>query len=228
MPIVSTKKIFFIKGSSCGYIAQRLHCNSKVYHHNFVYPVGVQQFLLVEVSHNVLYISTMYIERDLNIIKENARKREKQNWRFRSYLKGYDDPDEIDRIVHELNELVSAQIDCTECANCCIVLRTDMTLEEIDSAAEYLNFDKEEFIKNETSPVESDDEGKLSLKEIPCKFLEDKKCTIYPVRPEECRGYPYLHKDGFIFRLFGVIDNYEMCPIVYNVYEMLKRRLRFR
>jgi hypothetical protein len=33
-----------------------------------------------------------------------------------------------------------------------------------------------------------------------------------------------LNKDEFVFRLMGVIGNYEICPIVFNVYEMLKRR----
>ena len=62
----------------------------------------------------------------------------------------------------------------------------------------------------------------------PCQFLEDKKCTIYSIRPEECRSYSYLLKDDFISRLFGAISNYELCPIVYNVYELLKRRFNFK
>jgi len=69
-------------------------------------------------SSRVNWIKAMNIEKDLNVLERNAKIREDQNWRFRSYLKGSDDPDEIDRIVHELNDKVTSEIDCTECANC--------------------------------------------------------------------------------------------------------------
>jgi len=44
-------------------------------------------------------------------------------WRFRSFLKGYDaEVEKIDATVHEIYREVSAQIDCTACANCCRVV----------------------------------------------------------------------------------------------------------
>ena len=32
-------------------------------------------------------------------------------------------------------------------------------------------------------------------------------------------------EEEFVFRLIGVIENYEVCPIVFNVYEQLKDEL---
>ena len=59
-----------------------------------------------------------------------------------------------------------------------------------------------------------------------CKNLDCNKCTIYQERPEECRQYPYLHRDNFINRSSEIIQNYEICPIVFNVVEQLKVELR--
>ncbi|MFO8019271.1 MAG: hypothetical protein R6U96_11590 [Promethearchaeia archaeon] len=63
------------------------------------------------------------------------------------------------------------------------------------------------------------------FKERPCPFLKDNRCQIHEVCPKECRAYPYLHKSGFTCRLLGVVENYSICPIVFNVYEALKREL---
>jgi Fe-S-cluster containining protein len=65
----------------------------------------------------------------------------------------------------------------------------------------------------------------MILKGKPCKFLRNKKCTIYSSRPFDCRSYPHLHKKDFTFRLFAVLNNYSVCPIVFNVYEELKVRM---
>ena len=65
----------------------------------------------------------MRLETDVKKMAEMARERFDENWRFRSFLKGYDaEVEEIDATVHELYREVSAQIDCTACANCCRVV----------------------------------------------------------------------------------------------------------
>ena len=169
----------------------------------------------------------MEIELDLNIIKRNSKIREEENFEFRSFLKGQD-PDKIDKIVHQLYEEVLEHIDCTKCANCCIELETCFTKKELNSLTKNLNIDKKEFIKQSTRPDEFQDKDKYYLNSTPCQFLTDKKCTVYELRPEECNSYPYLHKDNFNSRLLGVIENYEICPIVYNVYELLKQEMNYK
>jgi Fe-S-cluster containining protein len=173
--------------------------------------------------------TVMHIETDLDTIKRNAGLREDQNYRFRTYLKGQDG-DRLDKQVHELYDLVVKQIDCTQCANCCIVLDTSFKMDEIDRLAGAGIIEKESFIAESTVPVEEVDEEEeqeiFLLKDRPCQFLKDKKCTIFPLRPDLCKDYPYLHKDEIVHRLFGVISNYEICPIVYNVFELLKERYR--
>lgn len=36
-----------------------------------------------------------------------------------------------------------------------------------------------------------------------------------------------MYKEDFVFRLYGVLDNYAICPIVFNVYERLKDELQY-
>lgn len=169
----------------------------------------------------------MKIETDLNIIKQNSEIREEENFEFRSFLKGQDSV-KIDRIVHDLYKKVLNHIDCTKCANCCIELETCFQTKEIDRLTKHLNIDKKKFIKQSIKPDQFGDQNKFYLNSKPCQFLTDKKCTIYELRPEECSSYPNLHKDDFNARLIGVIENYEICPIVYNVYELLKQEMNFK
>ena len=167
------------------------------------------------------------IETDLAKIKKVSKLKEEENFKFRSFLK-WQEPDEIDALVHKLYEDVLEHIDCTECANCCIELETCFNRNELVKLTEHLDIDADEFIKTSTKSDALGDNEQFILKSTPCQFLKDKKCTIYEVRPEECNSYPYLHKEDFISRLLGVIQNYEICPIVYNVYEHLKIRLNFK
>jgi len=168
------------------------------------------------------------IETDLNKIQELAKKKEKENWRFRTFLKGFCplSSEEIDRVVHRVNREVSSLIDCTKCGNCCRKIRVVLNHSDIKRFAKGLNISVTQF--KEQYLVESDEKGKFWFKTEPCPFLINNKCSQYPLRPASCRSYPHLHKKGFVFRLINVIENYAICPIVFNVYERLKSKLWHR
>ena len=71
-------------------------------------------------QHLNAFKTIMKLETDLNKIKKLSEKNDEENWNFRSFLKGYDATiEKIDAIVHELNQRISSEIDCTICANCC-------------------------------------------------------------------------------------------------------------
>ena len=76
--------------------------------------------------------------------------------------------------------------------------------------------------------IEESQGGQLIINTIPCHFLADNKCTIYENRFTECRDFPHLHKDGFTARYFNTIMYYHMCPIIFNVVEVLKEELGFK
>lgn len=164
----------------------------------------------------------MKIELDLRLIEKLAVAREDENWAFRNFLKRLDmDSAELDAMVHRINDEVSAQIDCTECANCCKVVKPILDEADVARFAAGLNQPIPEFteiylVLDENSP------GKQTFNRQPCPFLKNDQCSNYEHRPNDCASFPHLHLANFRSRLYGVLDNYEICPIVFNVFERLK------
>lgn len=167
----------------------------------------------------------MKIETDLERIALLGEERDDENWDFRAFLKQLDiDQRELDAIVHRINDEVSAQIDCTTCGNCCKQIKPVLDMPDVSEFASGLNIPVSKIQVNYLEP-DPERPSHFYFNALPCPFLKDNRCTNYDYRPQDCRSYPHLHKDGFLFRLMGVIGNYSICPIVFNVYERLKEEL---
>jgi Fe-S-cluster containining protein len=163
---------------------------------------------------------------DPSDVERLAEERSDENWGFRTFLKGLDWPDRrLDAVVHEISADVTARIDCTACANCCKVLGCALVDGEIERLARLLQIDKVEFGERY---VTVDGNGNKAINAQPCPLLAGNLCSVYEDRPEDCQGYPHLHKPGFRRRLFGVMQNASVCPIVYNTLERLKDCLGWR
>jgi len=163
------------------------------------------------------------LETNLLKIKRLADIREDENYRFRAFLKGKDF-DKIDKIVHRLHDEITRQMDCSLCGNCCKQLKAKLEQAEIAVLAHLENITPEIYQDNYCEI----DGYKIFLKDMPCRYLEGKKCSIYENRPNECRQFPYTRKERFTSRLFGMLNSYELCPIVFNLMERLKDETRFR
>ena len=85
------------------------------------------------------------------------------------------------------------RFECTGCGQCCTGSPgyVWVTEEEVLTMAEHLQLSLEEFAEKYLRQVGE----KLSLKELlpsyDCVFFKDKKCTIYTIRPTQCRTYPF-------------------------------------
>ena len=156
---------------------------------------------------------------DLNIINYKSNRNERQNLEFRNFLKK-SDSSKIARIVDQLQQSISKKIDCKECGNCCTALKPNLTEKDISRLAKIEDIPTEEFknVFTAKSPFNSE----TYLKGQPCKYLKNKKCTIYTKRPRDCRDYPFLDKPNFTSRPHNILRNYSVCPIVFNVVERLK------
>lgn len=161
---------------------------------------------------------------DLKKIRRLSEQNDSENWDFRAFLKVSDmDIEEMDAIVHEVYQEISAAIDCTKCANCCRIVQPLLDREDIKKCSKGLGIPGSQFKKKYLKPDREED--RFVFKETPCPFLENSLCRIYPHRPNDCRSFPHLHKKEFVFRLWGVVENCSICPIVFNVYEQLKDEL---
>ena len=151
----------------------------------------------------------MTFETNLKSIVKIAKQKTGENAAFKDYLKEQD-AEKIDIIVHRLNDNITPQIDCLKCGNCCANLRPTATREDL-----------RKFVKEE-------DIDKLMYAEsMVCKNLKDKKCTAYNDRPKECKSYPYMDSSNFINRIPATLYNYAICPIVFNIFESLKKELNW-
>ena len=121
-------------------------------------------------------------------------------------------------LFHRLFREIRAEIDCKTCANCCKEIRPRLKEQDVEKLAKWLQMPEENF---RTQYLELTEDGAF-FREMPCPFLRNNTCSCYEYRPQDCASYPHLHKKDFISRLYGVLDNSSICPIVYNVYERLK------
>jgi Fe-S-cluster containining protein len=157
--------------------------------------------------------------------RENAARKEDANFRFLRSLKMVDDPDRIDALARELHEDAFARIDCTRCANCCKTMPPGFTAEDVSRIAAHLGLTPEALI---AAHLEADpaDRG-LRTRVTPCPFLgADDRCTIYAVRPQDCREFPHTDKEGFSWRTYQHAANTLTCPAVYRIVQGMRRRRR--
>jgi Fe-S-cluster containining protein len=151
-----------------------------------------------------------------------ARRKEPENWEFRDLLKDCDlSPDRIDTVVHELYRQASAGFDCKACANCCKSVSPLLDEDDIGRLAQGLGISPDRVVAGYL--VRNDEYDGWSFKSMPCPLLNNNLCTCYEHRPHDCASYPHLHKDNFASRLSNTVANCSVCPIVYDVFERLKR-----
>ncbi len=164
------------------------------------------------------------METDPVKIRELAKWKERENVKFRSFLKQIDmSPEEVDKVVRRIYLDVASTIDCTTCRNCCKKLVPTLGEEDIEKLARALGMTVDQF--SEQYVIKDEEPGEYTFTEKPCPMLELDVCSDEKVRPESCKSYPYLLKDGFVFRTIGVIQNCFICPRVYHTYERLKGEL---
>lgn len=164
-----------------------------------------------------------YLEINLSSIAGLAAAKQTENDNFISFLKTLDGK-AVDGIVHPLTESISAQIDCSNCGNCCKTLMINITNEEADKLSGHLQLTRNNF---DEQYVEKGSNGMMIMNKMPCHFLNENKCTVYENRFSGCREFPAMHLPDFKERLFTTFMHYDRCPIIFNVVEQLKNKLNF-
>jgi Fe-S-cluster containining protein len=142
---------------------------------------------------------------------------EEENMIFRTFLKGLE-PDELDGLVHEMHRELFDKTDCRACSNCCKVIVPALDSDDVERISRLLSISEQDFRKKYL--VYNDDGWVFNSK--PCPFLTERGCSIYDYRPEICREYPFTDKDELICRLFNLMVNCEVCPVVFEIVERLK------
>ncbi|HEY3332651.1 MAG TPA: YkgJ family cysteine cluster protein [Capsulimonadaceae bacterium] len=162
---------------------------------------------------------------DLPLIKRYSRSNEAADWRFRDHVKHRLNMSnvQLDAIVQEVTDDVWSRIDCLSCGNCCKTLQITVDRPDVLRLAKRLGVSEKQFARDH---VRTDRDGVTHLLSGPCRFLgDDNKCSVYEDRPQACRDFPYLREPDFRSRSISMIENAGTCPIVFNVLQILKRKL---
>ena len=160
-------------------------------------------------------------------IQEAARKKENENFRFRSYLKKYGKEEEIDRQFLRLHKELFADYDCSKCRNCCKMYRGCIPKEDIEKDAGHLGITSEQFI--DFFLIEERAADRYQTKHMPCDFLrKDGDCRLGECRPEACRKFPYTDQPKRLWNMLSMLDEATVCPVVYEIFERIKAEYKER
>jgi Fe-S-cluster containining protein len=155
--------------------------------------------------------------------KKNAQRDADRNYQLLRKLKYHDEDYELDETAHEFHRQAFEKVDCTRCANCCKTLVIQFNREDVERISAHFNLSPDEFIARYLEPVQYEKDC-YGTKQPPCPFLgPDDRCTIYEIRPSDCRDYPFTDKPEFTSRTMGIAENTVTCPAVYYIVEQLKR-----
>jgi hypothetical protein len=90
--------------------------------------------------------------------------------------------------------------------------------------ANHIQISEQEFIARY---LEKDDEGKDWInKKRPCQFLgKDNLCTIYEVRPYDCKGFPHLNHSRWLDQREVFETNMEYCPATLKMVEIMYEKV---
>jgi Fe-S-cluster containining protein len=166
------------------------------------------------------------METDLKRIYRLGNRREQQNRNFLRWLKyrcTWSDR-RLMKLQKETVARVWSEVDCTRCGNCCAEMQLQVTDEDVRGLANALRLKPGEFRAQYT---EKHRDGRRYMQDVPCPFLQDRRCAIYEARPSRCRGFPYLHTN-IRGDMSGALDRAPYCPIVFNVLEELKANPELR
>jgi len=157
-------------------------------------------------------------------VKEAAKKRENENIKFRTFLKCNADEHELDKQFLALHNELFAEYDCNQCRNCCREYSIELEENDITLISAFLRLDSEEFISKHLA--KSENEYKIKA---PCCFLDkSNNCMIEECRPKTCKEFPHTNKPERLWSLLGVLSFAEVCPVVFEILERLKRIYRFK
>jgi len=130
-------------------------------------------------------------------------------------------PKNLDNIVHQLHFEAFNEFDCLDCASCCKTIGPRLTDKDIERLAKHLKMKSADFIKQY---ILTDEDGDYVFKDHPCPFLmPDNYCIVYENRPKACREYPHTDRKRFYQILDLSHKNCETCPVVYDIFEELKK-----
>lgn len=160
-------------------------------------------------------------------VRDEAKKKDNENYRFRTYLKIHAEEEDLDQRFLRLHNELFSEYDCSKCRNCCKMYKGTLEEQDILRAKKVLGMEKEQLIDQYLTFNEIG--NNYETKHRPCDFLmENGECRLGDARPDNCKDYPYTNRPERLFSLYAVLDAITVCPVAFEIYERLKKEYGFR
>jgi hypothetical protein len=147
---------------------------------------------------------------------------------FRSFLTKLENnpPQGLHKTMVEVDKEVWAETECLSCGNCCKKMTPTFTPADIKRIAGHFSMTPDAF--KEKWLTFDKKEGDWQNVKQPCQFLNltDNKCSIYPIRPADCSGFPHLTKKNPTDYIHVHKQNIEYCPATYKMVEKMMARMK--
>lgn len=160
-------------------------------------------------------------------VQFEAKKKEKENFEFRTYLKCNAKEEELDQLFLRLHNELFKDYDCSRCRNCCKNYHGLIPKEDVERDAKCLGVTVEDFMARFL--VQEENDGKYRTQHKPCDFLQENgDCALGNCKPEDCKNYPYTNQPERLWSLYSVLDAVAVCPVAFEIYERLKKEYGFK
>lgn len=135
-------------------------------------------------------------------------------------------PRGLDKIALRADLDMWQETDCLSCANCCKTMSPTYTPTDLKRIATHFDMTVDEF---KAKWLYKDRNNDWLNKKQPCQFLNltDNKCSIYPIRPKDCAGFPHHTKKKMVDYVHVYKQNIEYCPATYRWIEKMRERVEF-
>lgn len=168
----------------------------------------------------------MKIIKDLSAIEKQSLSMGKENWDFLSFLGDIGESAELNKLFISIMSQLNREIECTQCGNCCRHNIPVLDRKDIDRLSTCLQLSNDEITAEYLHKFTAKD--LYIMNRVPCPFLKDNICSVYEERFDSCRVYPQLFSYSNVVSTGNLIRNTGICPIIFNFYEILKKKLKFR
>jgi len=160
---------------------------------------------------------------NLKLFRKNVKNNKSAFKRFLTRLEK-NPPRGLDKIAAQTDAEMWKNNDCLSCANCCKTMSPTYTGTDLRRISQHFGMTVNEF---KAKWLYKDRNGDWLNKNQPCQFLnlEDNKCSIYPIRPRDCAGFPHHTKKRMVEYMHVFKQNIEYCPATYKLVEMMKERI---
>jgi len=143
---------------------------------------------------------------------------------FKSFLSKLEKnpPKKLHQLLGQVDKEVWAETDCLSCGNCCKKMTPTFSVKDIKRISAHFDMTPDLF-KEKWLRYDKKD-GDWQNKQQPCQFLNlaDNKCSIYPIRPADCAGFPHLTKKKMVDYIHVHKQNIQYCPATYKMVEKMK------